>query len=58
VPAASTRVGIGRKGSRGNVTPLVLLPLKFEHNIMSISISCDLHTLHSLGKKFKQVVLM
>jgi hypothetical protein len=26
------------------VTPLVLLPLKFEHNIMSISISCDCYT--------------
>jgi hypothetical protein len=27
-----------------NVTPLVLLPLKLEHNIMSISISCDCYT--------------
>ena len=26
------------------VTPLVLLPLKLEHNIMSISISCDCYT--------------
>jgi hypothetical protein len=26
------------------VTPLVLLPLKLEHNIMCISISCDCYT--------------
>jgi hypothetical protein len=26
------------------VTPLVLLSLKFEHNIMSITISCVCHT--------------
>jgi hypothetical protein len=26
------------------VTPLVLLPLKLEHNIISISISCDCYT--------------
>jgi hypothetical protein len=33
---------VGGKG--GVVTPLVLLPLKLEHNIMSISISCDCYT--------------
>jgi hypothetical protein len=27
-----------------DVTPLVLLSLKLEHNIMSISISCDCYT--------------
>jgi hypothetical protein len=27
-----------------DVTPLVLLLLKLEHNIMSISISCDCYT--------------
>jgi hypothetical protein len=27
-----------------SVTPLVLLPLKLEHKIMSISISCDCYT--------------
>jgi hypothetical protein len=27
-----------------DVTPLVLLSLKLEHNIMSISISCVYHT--------------
>jgi hypothetical protein len=27
-----------------SVTPLVLLSLKLEHNIMSISISCDCYT--------------
>jgi hypothetical protein len=26
------------------VTPLVLLPLKLEHNIISIGISCDCYT--------------
>jgi hypothetical protein len=26
------------------ITPLVLLPLKFEHNIMRIGISCDCYT--------------
>ena len=30
--------------SRRSLTPLVLLPLKLEHNIMSISISCDCYT--------------
>jgi hypothetical protein len=27
-----------------DITPMVLLPLKLEHNIMSISISCDCYT--------------
>jgi hypothetical protein len=42
-PNASYKViKILKHKERDNVvTPLVLLPLKFEHNIMSISISCD-----------------
>jgi hypothetical protein len=39
-PAAGVR---GRERVR-NVTPLVLLLLKFEHNIISIGISCVCHT--------------
>jgi hypothetical protein len=34
----------GCLGARGGVTPLVLLSLKLEHNIMSISKSCVCHT--------------
>jgi hypothetical protein len=42
-----------------SVTPLVLLLLKLEHNIISISISyVDTPRMHSLGKNFKQVVLL
>jgi hypothetical protein len=32
------------EGKDSNVTPLVLLSLKLEHNIMSISISCVCYT--------------
>jgi hypothetical protein len=42
-----------------DVTPLLLLILKLEHNIMSISISCVVTPrVHSLGKKFKNVGLI
>jgi hypothetical protein len=36
----------GERADMGSstITPLVLLPLKLEHNIMSISISCDCYT--------------
>jgi hypothetical protein len=45
--------------SRDTVTPLVLLSLKLEHNIMSIGISCVcIPRVHSLGKNFKQDVMM
>jgi hypothetical protein len=38
-----TGVGTGAaEGTRGRVTPLVLLLLKLEHNIISIGISCVL----------------
>jgi hypothetical protein len=41
------------------VTPLVLLALKLEDNIMCIDISCVCTPrMHSLGKIFKQVVMM
>jgi hypothetical protein len=33
------------------VTPLVLLPLKFEHNIISISISCDCYTYNAFTRQ-------
>jgi hypothetical protein len=36
--------GFERGTVQFNVTPLVLLLLKLEHNIMSISISCDCYT--------------
>jgi hypothetical protein len=41
------------------VTSLVLLLLKLEHDIISISIYMfDTPRMHSLGKNFKQVVLL
>jgi hypothetical protein len=36
--------GVGELRRQWRVTPLVLLSLKLEHNIMSISISCVCHT--------------
>jgi hypothetical protein len=42
-----------------DVTPLVLLPLKLENNIISIAYHVIVtFRMHSLGKTFKQVVLM
>jgi hypothetical protein len=33
------------------VTPLVLLILKLEHNIISISITCDCHTSNAFTRQ-------
>jgi hypothetical protein len=48
------------RGGGVPVTPLVLLALKLEHDIMCINISGLFVTprMHSLGKIFKQVVMM
>jgi hypothetical protein len=50
---------IAQKVVRKPVTPLVLLALKIEHNIMCTDISCMFvtHRMHSLGKIFKQVMM-